>query len=212
MSELIPPGQYQATLQKIEVAAAKSGIPQAILTFSIDGHIRRVYLSLSEKAFKYSQASLATVGFNGDFAAPAFSNPGPHVLDCTNEEYEGKQTERWQFPRGPRELPKPIGSDLAMQLSARYRATVQQPTPGTQTPPFRVDAPPAVPPPVAPAPRETWTKMIAYEKWSKSGEPIDLAVWTSTISKYLTEKNLPDEGKIDSAGWEEIYTRLTTPF
>src|SRR4051812_513284 len=67
---------------------------------------RDVKMFLTVNAWPYTEAKLKTLGFNGDFAAPLFSeefNAGAELV-CTNRVYNGKTFDDFDFPRSSGEV------------------------------------------------------------------------------------------------------------
>lgn len=65
---------------------------------------RTVFLYLTDAAKEITMERLASIGFNGDFDNPRFSQAiqdadGLEVI-CKNETYEGKTRDRWSLPGG----------------------------------------------------------------------------------------------------------------
>ena len=224
MSDMFEPGQYDATLTKMELSSSGKGIAQVVMTFDIGGHSRRVYQSLSDKAFNFTKVALDKVGFNGDFTDPKFSIPGPHRLECRRETYNGEPTERWGFP-DLSSKPKPVAVDVAMQLTARYRASNPTPSPTTTpataptTPPAPVPPAPVAPPPPVSAPPApvsapfNFPKNDCYAAYLKeTNNKPDLQKWGEILADYLRSHGLTEETQITSQGWKDILDLLNTPF
>jgi hypothetical protein len=104
---------------------------------------------LSEKAWDVSMRDLKTLGFNGDLENPKFA---PEVytginMECTLEEYNGKQQERWGLPYNRTlervEMDRAEVRTLQARLSQEFNkrpatappaAPVAAPTPPVHTP------------------------------------------------------------------------------
>lgn len=109
------PGMYWMENPTLGTNSSDKGTPFLFLQgkitdIAVGGETKPVALAaertirewLSDKAFPYAIERLNSVGFNGDFGSPALT--GEHVkgvwVECSLEEYEGKQRERWQLAGG----------------------------------------------------------------------------------------------------------------
>jgi hypothetical protein len=84
---------------------------------------RRVYIYTSDAAWQNSKTRLESLGFNGYFNKPDFSDAVKAEgvsLVCKIEEYQGKNHEKWDVSGGGGEM-KPMPADKARQLSARWK-------------------------------------------------------------------------------------------
>ena len=86
---------------------------------------RRVYIYTSDAAWPNSKPRLESLGFNGDFNKPDFSDAVKAEgvsLVCKIEDYHGKSREKWDVSvgGGGGEM-KPMPADKARQLSARWK-------------------------------------------------------------------------------------------
>ena len=127
------PGIYFARVKEAVTTQSSKGTPQIVVTCTIthvsengewvqvDEEDRRLFLSLSEAAWDYTQSKLGKMEFNGDFKAPEFSAEGVE-LRCAIETYDGKAREKWDLANwGEREY-VPVDDDLTRQLNARWKA------------------------------------------------------------------------------------------
>ena len=114
------PGMYWMETPKLGTNSSKNGTPFLFLQgrithIAVGGETKPVLLPtertirefLSDAAFPYAIARLGSIGFNGDFANPAFS--GEHAkgvwVECslemwTDDTGTSKQVERWQLAGG----------------------------------------------------------------------------------------------------------------
>jgi hypothetical protein len=81
---------------------------------------RTIYISLTDKAWKYSKPKLDKLGFNGNFDAPAFNSEGAE-LACKNETYQGKAREKWDLNGFGGGSAQPAPSDVTRRLNALYK-------------------------------------------------------------------------------------------
>ena len=106
------PGTYYGTKPRGVVAKTKEGKPQLAVTFDVahvaengawkpmgSAYERTVFMSFSDAAMPYTEDKLQKLGFNGDFDNPAFSVEGVS-LECRHEQYNGRQTEKWDLSGG----------------------------------------------------------------------------------------------------------------
>ena len=162
-------GTYYGALVEAGLNQAKTGTALMELVFevrhvaangewvAIDPIKRTVRCHLSDSAWPYSEKKLATLGFNGDFANPAFSEKAKTgvQLICEHETFEGKVREKWSLADwggGAQERTAP-DANVILQLGAKWRASQGQPV-GSGTP---ASAVPAGAPAEAPAPRSRMT-------------------------------------------------------
>lgn len=138
-------GQYVGSIAEAVVGESKSGKEQVVITFDIDGGQCRVFLSMSDAAWPYTEDKLRFLGFNGDFTKPAFSNGNEVPLNMKIEEHEGKTREKWDI-YAPLEV-KPASPDKLRVLNARWKSANSTPGKPTGAP----TAPPSRPPTSAPS-------------------------------------------------------------
>jgi len=109
---MTPVGTYYGPLVKAETTQAGTGNPQIVVTFNVklawhdnewhpvDIGERRLFMSLTDKARSYTADKLKTLGFNGQFGLPRFSNEAMNEgvqLQCRHEMYAGTNRERWEL-------------------------------------------------------------------------------------------------------------------
>lgn len=180
MSNLLPINTYFGKLVEACLGEiGQNGTPAMILTFELTHEaqngawnaiteVRRdCNIWFSDKAREGSFADLRTLGFNGDFDAPRFSEDlyaGVELL-IEHEMYQGKTNERLRIGKLKRgSNAKPVSADVKRTLAAQFktaagaaaRPTTPPPPPGgaqrTVAKPAGTAAPAAAP--VAPAPTD----------------------------------------------------------
>jgi len=139
------PGNYTGDILSAVTGAGKSG-PQLVIEFAIQyfwnrdkwvpvaDTTRRIYVSLSAKAWPYAVKKLEPLGFNGSFSQPIFEKMEGIELTCDLDSYEGKQREKWEFTSWGGSEIEPVADDQLRLLTARWRNEHQEP-PGKQPPP-----------------------------------------------------------------------------
>lgn len=104
---------------------------------------RDVLLSLSEKAWQYSEKKLEFLGFNGNFAEPGFESQEGVELECSHQARDGQMRERWDLANwGGGASYKSATQQVLAQLQQRWN----QDKKAAQAP---AGAPPAPPKPAA---------------------------------------------------------------
>lgn len=210
-------GTYRGQLKDAVTTEAKTGSLQLALTFGVTERWngtgwegvaapadRKLFISLTDKAWPYSSAKLEALNFNGDFESPAFeTDPAGVELVCTEETYEGKPRERWALGSWGRELEQ-AAADKLKRLNARWRATVG----GSKTPKATTAAPitPKPPPPSAPSePARTSSRDKAWEilchMWTGTEEELQ-AKWYEIIGEQAKPEdqfNPEDWGRVEAA-------------
>ena len=105
----IQPGDYYAKLVGGTCSDTKSGSSQVVVEFEVtavemsgewkdcEPFKRSMYLSLSDKAWKYTEKKLLALGFNGDFGAGMDFEKKEFEVCCKHEEYQGETQERWDL-------------------------------------------------------------------------------------------------------------------
>ena len=102
--------RYMGTVESGVLAETKNGSAQIALKVRLsqeeggDGTMYTMqnallvnaYLSLSDRAMEYTEQKLKTLGFNGDFENPAFSQDA-YAWTGKAEEYEGRTTMRYEL-------------------------------------------------------------------------------------------------------------------
>jgi len=109
---------------------------------------RSIMLSLSDKAWDYTEKKLAHLGFNGNFDSPGFTKiaDGLHVTCDIKPDREGNPRENWDISGwGSTERPEP-DRDVITQLQARWKQNNQAAAPPVGNP---------APPPTNPAPTKS---------------------------------------------------------
>jgi hypothetical protein len=165
-------GIYHGYLKAGVTSTAQSGNEQVEITFNLqlvsNGQVwipveppvdRTLFLSCAENAWQYTKRKLESLGFNGDFANPAFAEQCATEgvdLVCEHETYNNKPKERWDLLNwGEREV-KQAETSKVMALNARWRSGARPPVPTGRpaAPPAAVSQAPVVmrqPPPPRPA-------------------------------------------------------------
>jgi hypothetical protein len=82
---------------------------------------RTIWISLTDKAWKYSKPKLDKLGFTGNFDAPAFNNTEGVELVCKNEEYNGRAKEKWDLNGFGGGTATKAASDVTRRLNALYK-------------------------------------------------------------------------------------------
>lgn len=207
---MIKEGNYDACVEKILVTTAQSGNPQMEIVVFIDENTRKtIYMPLTEKAMaSFVAETLESVGFNGDFGAPAFDPKfyADYCLPvwCKHETYQDKPVERWNISRGGSRNPE-AGGDIISRLNAKYRALA-----GSKPQTKPTGAPPAPPPrsgpPPAAAPAETEDDFNKDRAWetlaeqaSKLGKEVDTKEWHAAIKRVGT-----NEDDFGPAEWRKV--------
>lgn len=90
------PGTYLGTPKKAVMTEAKTGTPQMVVEFEIDGKSRSVYLPFTEGSLPYTKAKLERIGWNGDLEEPEFTATDVK-LTCSHDERGGKKHEKWDI-------------------------------------------------------------------------------------------------------------------
>ena len=137
---------YYAAIDSGTTTTAKTGNPQIVIQLTIthqsiagtwkpvDHEQRRMYISLTDDAWPYSEPKLNHLGFNGSFTKPQFEMKGVSVT-CKHEDYKGQQKERWELADfgGGGELTQADEGTLR-RLNAKWKATAAPAPAPTATP------------------------------------------------------------------------------
>lgn len=136
-------GRYFGKLKDAVTSETGRGSLQVVLSFSIS-HVaengdwceintvdRRVFLSLSDRAWSYTEKKLKALGFEGDFGTMEFGSEVHDqgiALNCAHDEYEGETKEKWDIAdwgggAGAERAPE----DKLRRLNAKWRNDNQQP-------------------------------------------------------------------------------------
>jgi len=151
------PGHYWAEYKnamtidgKREGQAASLAIRFTVTNVAVDGSWKplpgpkevTVFLSLSDKAWPYTEEKLDAHGFNDDFDNPTFTGLGEGAaLVCKHQIYKGQNQERWDFERSG-ELEKASDATIR-ELNLKRKASRKPAVPaGRPTPPKRQPAAP----------------------------------------------------------------------
>ena len=142
------PGIYYGKVVEAVTGEAGTGKPQLVATFAVTHHLdeqnnawlpaeadmqRRMYLSLADGAWPYTQGKLELLGFSGDFENPQFGKPAQKLL-CRHDEYQGRVTEKWELADYAGGEVKPASTDVKKRLGAKWRATADASRPATPVP------------------------------------------------------------------------------
>ena len=152
---MTPAGKYWGFIQKDGVAtqnARSTGTPQLVIPVRLthrannadwvdleDGPIDcSLYMSLTDRAWPYTEKKLKALEFGGNFADPVF---GADViskgigLTCRHETYQGTARERWELSDWG-SAAEATGSEAVRTLNARWKATAgAKANPGPAAPP-----------------------------------------------------------------------------
>ena len=181
---------------------------------------RRVYVSLSDGAWPYSERKLTSLGFNGDFDNPEFSEAiatdGVDLM-CKVGEFKGKSQEKWELAGWASDI-EPAAEDKVKRLNARWNATAskaQSPTPSPAksqppaeaTPASSIPAPPPPAPPSAATTRENAWRAL-YTTWSADKSEDELReFWKKT----LDERGKPED-EFTAEDWAAVESAVQTPW
>ena len=244
MSELLTDNAvYRGLLTNAVLAAGKDNKPEFHITFSIVAEVtdqgeypveppveRRIYLYFTENAEKYSWAKLDALGFNGDFAAPQFSDHAVQAgvnLNCRHDTYNGKTKDKFDladFGGGP----APASPDIIRNMAARWKArsggkataTAPKPTNTAARPAAASSAPSQRPRPTPAAGTGMAQKSNADEVWQtlvNTCKPKNLTSdqLTAEWNKLITEA----EGKLGKGEaaftpeeWGDLKDTASIPF
>ena len=130
------PGRYIGVCQSMKLTTSMGGKPYFDIQFKItqragDGewidieepYDRGVRVYLTKPAEPQSFAILQNIGFNGDFDNPCITNEYLELM-CRHQNYNGRTSERWEFPRLARAAPP---DDLVIaDLRERWRQVTEQ--------------------------------------------------------------------------------------
>lgn len=166
----LPPNQYFGKMVNAALGAiGQNETPAMVLTMEIthaafngewqmiDVTKRDVQFYLTENAKARSFADLVSLGFNGDFDAPAFSDTELTEgieLTVINEYYKDKLQDKISITKlkaGGREL-KPVAVDLKRSLAAQFKTAAGASARPSTPPPARPAAAPAATATAAAAP------------------------------------------------------------
>lgn len=141
---------FYGNIIEAEAGHSSKGTPQLVIRFNIThrgpnpGETEaveispidaRVYVYLSETAWANSEAKLEALGFNFDYANPAFTEGGAW-LERRIEDFNGKRTEKWELPSpSGRGAGDPLTADEMRALAARRKkkTPTTRPTPPSPT-------------------------------------------------------------------------------
>lgn len=182
---------------------------------------RTLFLSLHDNALEYTTAKLKTLGFNGDFERPDFSDEAKTAGVDLNAETEtdvnsGKERQRWDLARwgGTRNAEK-ASTDKLKRMNAIWKQ--QNGTPAKPAPSGKPSAPPAAPAPPPPPPAEEKgegepkTASSREEAWeifyAESGGNANLDDW----KKLLAAIGKP-EAEFTAEDWAEVARKAQLPF
>jgi len=130
-------GQYWGYRISAVTTLSRAGNPQMEVTWSVtnvlgeNGEYEELpqpvevkqYISLTDAAMPYSIERLNTMGFNGSFEEPGFSDvidKQGQPLTCKHDTYQGKTRDRWDLAMQIEAEKAP--QNLCKQLSARWKA------------------------------------------------------------------------------------------
>jgi len=134
MPQLIQ-GNYYGIITEAGLDTSNSGTPCMAVVFNVthrangeawaemEHATRTVRCYLSDKALPFSKERLDSLGFNGDFDNPVFSEKGAPLV-CKHDKHEGKVHEKWDLSgngAGNYERKAP-SSEIIMQLQAKWNA------------------------------------------------------------------------------------------
>ncbi len=200
-SQLWEEGKYEAVPESAMYDESKTGNGQIIVTFAIGEHKKKVYLSLTDAAWPYTEPKLVKLGFNGNFADPGIDTNQPIMLNCKHDNYGGKWREKWDF-YGEERQPAQIARDKAAALAARFKSGAAQqaskpagrptppPQPGGSRPGAVTSGAGGVAPrPGSTAPRPT-TQQPPAEKPKQVAKNADeaWAYWCNLVPENVREK------------------------
>jgi len=172
---LTEPGRYYGQIVGQDATNSKKGSPQIRVMLQV-GHYwkgrnddegewipldeslqRTLYLSLTENAWQYSEKKLETLGFNGSFTEPAFTETGIDLVCKRGSKKDGTPCENWEMKSwgdGASDA-EPIDANTMRTLNARWKQEHGAPPPAgkpTAPPPAEkpaddtASAPPIEPP------------------------------------------------------------------
>jgi hypothetical protein len=239
---MLEAGTYFGTVKSAVTSEAKTGTPQLVLAVAMTQFLdtsqnawvelpsameRKVFLSLSDNAWEYTEKKLKALGFNGDFIAPQFSTDatenGVQWL-CRIEEYQGKPGEKWDLANWGGEVQQ-AGQDVLRRLNAKFAASnrpqASRPAGRPTPPPSRPAAPArqAAPSRPAPAPAASATATLEItdkdSAWasycdSSKGEP-DLEAWNSAVSGHMAAVGKTEE-QFTAEDWQAALAAAEIPF
>lgn len=149
---MLSEGTYLGKLKSAVLGQAKTGTPQMVLVFDIISVARggqweamnqverTAYLACTDGAWQYTEAKLKKLGFDGNFQEPAFNQSvfdAGIALTCTHRpsNRDGKPQENWDIADwGSGRQVQSASADVAMNLSARWRASASAPVPAGAPP------------------------------------------------------------------------------
>ena len=208
--QLWEPGQYEGVLKSAAFTeSGKTQSPQCELTFAIEGHTKKVFLSFNGGAEQYTLDKLRRLGWNGDVDNPEFAvGQEPVILNCKHDTYNGATKEKWDLAAAS----KPLTSDRAKLLAQKFKATSGPAVGRPSTPPPAArpaGGPPSRPPstPPAAALSKVSDRNDAWEaiREATKQDP-DEASWFKTIE--LVEKDTgKKEDDFAAAEWQKVVAQ-----
>ena len=200
------PGSYTGSSTQAVLSQTNSGAEQFVIEVALDvGGSARIYLFMSEKAYRYTIDKLRRLGFNGDYANPEFAHANGVDLTMRVENYEGKEREKWDFASA---LPQPAPMDVVRQFNARWKNENRPATKPTAAP---ASAPPASAPPARPqsAPakaspvKSTKDKDYAWAQIGLTGVKPSAEKFYESI-EAVEKKSGRLEADFNDSDWEQV--------
>ena len=169
------------------------------------GQDRRVYLSLHENAWPFTEEKLKSLEFNGDFEDPKFSSTAYTEgieLTCKEETFNGKTTERWELAHWGKQI-KPAAADVTHRLNARWNAST-----GSSKPVASATSPP---PPLA-STDGPYTKQTAWDKLCETWEGNKTEEERTAMWNNLVAECGKPESDFTREDWQTVQEAAEVPY
>ena len=213
----LPPGKYQGVIVGSQIGTSKKKqtpfieVEFALMNGADDsGERRSVTFYITDKTIERVRGELASIGWNGDFEAPAFDTTKAFALSMKFEEYNEKDQERWELARvhtidpeakaklkalfGQRIPPKPIVASV--------------PPPATPMKPPTVSVPPVVSRPPSVNSDPPATEASTWAMFEKVFGEAAASQWEDRVGAVVRAKGYPSTD-FKQSDWAELANSIT---
>lgn len=212
---MLPPGKYQGMIVGSTVGTSRQKqtpfieVEFALLNDGADsGERRSITFYITKKTIDRVRGELDSLGWNGDFEAPAFNKEKVFSLYMKYEQYNGKDQERWNLssvgtidPEAKAKLKAMFGQKIPPKPIVAPPSTPLGKPPAVSTPPA-VSRPPSVnsDPPATEA--TTWA-LFEQVFGAKAA-----AQWEERVSAVVRAKGC-DPADFKASDWAELSNSIT---
>lgn len=178
---------------------------------------RRMFLSTEGKATEYTFKKLKAIGFNGDWADPAFTGDAVEI-DCKPETYNNEPRRSWELVNwggGNEAAPENDVSRMQALWDAQAGNSAKSasaPKPTAAKAPPKPAPPPAAKPDSDPVSFTVVSADEAYAKYQEMGKEPNDETWAQELGKYIDEKGYDDQERMTADDWQAFTEGLVIPF